>query len=188
MGSRQESLSRSAEPVAALVLPIAVWMVVYDEDHHHIFKIPQIHLHHVPDPRQYVVRASDSPNVRLCSRSHSRIFDGSQAMVTFEAPRSRRRDRLEDPLAATRCAGSMSVKLGSLRSALLVRRVSKPERHRCQAESGKASLGSVKVWNRLESSSRLSPTLREAVRFIPTTSYSDASCGSPHQQLPRASF
>jgi hypothetical protein len=168
MGSRQESLSRSAEPVAALVLPIAVWMVVYDEDHHHIFKIPQIHLHHVPDPRQYVVRASDSPNVRLCSRSHSRIFDGSQAMVTFEAPRSRRRDRLEDPLAAINwvrfgqrcwCGGFQNL------SAIVAKR------------SGKASLGSVKVWNRLESSSRPSPTLREAVRFIPTTSYSDASCG-----------
>src|SRR5467141_59771 len=48
MGSRQESLSRSAEPVAALVLPVAVWMVVYDEDHHDNIRILQIHLHHVP--------------------------------------------------------------------------------------------------------------------------------------------
>jgi hypothetical protein len=38
-------------------------------------------------------------------------------------------------------------------------------------------VGSVKVWNRLEPSSRLSPTLPEAGRSMPTTSYSDASCG-----------
>src|SRR5712671_3875896 len=150
MGSRQESLSRSAEPVAALVLPIAVWMVAYDEDHHDNFRIPQIHLHHVPDPRRYVVRPA-IPGTRDPVQEASAVYSMGHRRwlrLRLENDRSRRRDRLEDPLAATRCAGSMSVQLGSLQSALLVHWVSKPERHRGQAESRKSEMAAMPVGGR----------------------------------------
>src|SRR5258708_12520228 len=107
MGSRQESLSRSAEPVAALVLLVAVWMVVYDEDHHDNFRILQIHLHHVPihdgmssgqlretllkKPLLYIRWVAGDGYVR------GLIIIGHIDVIV-----------LKNPLATTRCAGRKS--------------------------------------------------------------------------------
>ena len=107
MGSRQESLSRSAEPVAALVLPVAVWMVVYDEDHHDNIRILQIHLRHVPicdgmssgqlretqlkKPLLYIRWVAGDGYVR-----GPRIIGHIDVIVS------------KNPLATTRCAGRKS--------------------------------------------------------------------------------
>ena len=78
-------MSRSAEPVVALVLPITVRVVVDDNGRHDDFRILKFGLDHVPSPRRNAVWLAIPVVVKHYSRGLCRLFDASQEMVTSEA-------------------------------------------------------------------------------------------------------